>query len=177
MPHGSMGPHDRGRWSLPGECQPQHTDRMFVRSYMEVDRPFEEVRTILLDRPDRWLPGLATEAGERGALLLAEVGFGGDRTRVATRSPSSCERPWSSRPGWFYRWNGGRCWLGTPSPSWRAISRSHRWGRTEPRCRSARGTGHRSVSWGRPWTGPSSIGWPRRRSRTSSTAWGPRSAP
>jgi hypothetical protein len=55
---------------------------MFVRSYTEVDQPFEDLRPILLDRPDRWLPGLATDAGERGELLLAEVGFGSERKRV-----------------------------------------------------------------------------------------------
>jgi len=57
---------------------------MFVRSYTEVDRTYDEVRQALLDRADRWLPGVATDAGRRGELLLAEVGFGGEHARVET---------------------------------------------------------------------------------------------
>ena len=49
---------------------------MFVRYYVEVDRPFEDVRSILLNGPERWVPGLATESSRRAELLLAEVGFG-----------------------------------------------------------------------------------------------------
>lgn len=58
---------------------------MFVRYYAEVDRPFEELRSVMLDGPERWLPGLATDASHRSELLLAEVGFGRESTRVEKR--------------------------------------------------------------------------------------------
>lgn len=54
---------------------------MFVRYYVELARPFEEVEGRLVDAPERWIPGLLREAEQRGGRLLAEVGFplGADR--------------------------------------------------------------------------------------------------
>jgi hypothetical protein len=48
---------------------------MFVRYYLELPRPFEEVEAALLNSPEDWVPGLAAEAEARGEQLLAEVGF------------------------------------------------------------------------------------------------------
>jgi hypothetical protein len=48
---------------------------MFVRYFLDLDYPFEEVESALLAEPAAWVPGMAREAGELGELLLAEVGF------------------------------------------------------------------------------------------------------
>jgi hypothetical protein len=70
---------------------------MFVRYYMELDLPFEDVETRLLATPDRWVPGILREAEDRGGLLLAEVGFplGGER-RVAKQVEISLGEPYRS---------------------------------------------------------------------------------
>jgi hypothetical protein len=57
--------------------------RMFVRYYVELAMPFAEAESRLLDAPDRWLPGILEEAEDRGARLLADVGFSlGEDRRV-----------------------------------------------------------------------------------------------
>ena len=56
--------------------------RMFIRYFVEVDRPFDEVEVTLLDDPQTWIPGLASKAGALSDSLLAEVGFGTNGTRV-----------------------------------------------------------------------------------------------
>jgi hypothetical protein len=48
---------------------------MFLRYYLDLPFPFEEVEPRLLERPGSWLPGLARDAEDRGERLLAEVGF------------------------------------------------------------------------------------------------------
>jgi hypothetical protein len=48
---------------------------MFVRYYVDLAAPFGAVEDRLLDEPDRWLPGLLEDADDRGARLLADVGF------------------------------------------------------------------------------------------------------
>ena len=48
---------------------------MFVRYFLELDDPFEEVEAALLAEPATWLPGMARAAGELGERLLVEVGF------------------------------------------------------------------------------------------------------
>lgn len=48
---------------------------MFVRYYLELPLPFEDVERALLAEPDAWVPGLARDAERRGERLLAEVGF------------------------------------------------------------------------------------------------------
>jgi hypothetical protein len=55
---------------------------MFIRYFAEIDHPFDSVEVVLLDDPQRWIPGLATKAGELSDALLAEVGFGANGTRV-----------------------------------------------------------------------------------------------
>jgi hypothetical protein len=49
---------------------------MFIRYFVEVNRPFDEVEAELLRAPAEWIPDLAGEAEARGEGLLAEVGFG-----------------------------------------------------------------------------------------------------
>ena len=48
---------------------------MFIRYYLELQLPFDEVERALLADPASWLPGMATEAEDRGERLLVEVGF------------------------------------------------------------------------------------------------------
>jgi hypothetical protein len=48
---------------------------MFIRYYLELPLPFAEVERALLADPGSWLPGLASEAEERGERLFVEVGF------------------------------------------------------------------------------------------------------
>lgn len=57
-------------------------DRMFVRYFLELPRPLEQVEGALLSSPEDWVPGLATAAEARGQLLLAEVGFGAEGRRL-----------------------------------------------------------------------------------------------
>ncbi len=49
--------------------------RMFVRYYLDLPIPFEEVERRLLEDPEQWVPGLALDAEARGSRLLVEVGF------------------------------------------------------------------------------------------------------
>jgi len=55
---------------------------MFVRYYLELPLPFEEVEEAILRSPPDWIPGVAREAEARGELLLAEVGVGSPGHRV-----------------------------------------------------------------------------------------------
>jgi hypothetical protein len=55
---------------------------MFLRYFVEIPTTFEELERRLLDRPEEWIPGLATLADARGQELLAEVGFGPPHLRV-----------------------------------------------------------------------------------------------
>jgi len=55
---------------------------MFIRYFVEIDHPYEVVEATLLDDPQRWIPGLASKAGALSDALLAEVGFGSEKTRV-----------------------------------------------------------------------------------------------
>lgn len=54
---------------------------MFARYFVEIAMDPAGVEAALLDDPQAWLPGLASEANQRGDHLLAEVGFG-QRVRV-----------------------------------------------------------------------------------------------
>jgi hypothetical protein len=49
--------------------------RMFVRYFADLAAPFDEVEARLLDAPQGWLPGILEGAEDRGARLLADVGF------------------------------------------------------------------------------------------------------
>jgi hypothetical protein len=59
-----------------------HAAWMFIRYFVEIDHPYEVVEATLLDDPQRWIPGLASKAGALSDALLAEVGFGSEKTRV-----------------------------------------------------------------------------------------------
>jgi hypothetical protein len=48
---------------------------MFIRYYLDLPMPFEDVEAGLLDDPAAWVPGIAEDAESRGERLLAEVGF------------------------------------------------------------------------------------------------------
>ena len=48
---------------------------MFIRYYLELSLPFEDVEEGLLADPQVWLPGVAGEAQDMGEQLLGEVGF------------------------------------------------------------------------------------------------------
>jgi hypothetical protein len=49
---------------------------MFVRYFVELPMPADDVEHALSRDPREWLPGLAEQANFRGDRLLAEVGFG-----------------------------------------------------------------------------------------------------
>jgi len=55
---------------------------MFLRTYVELDLPFEEAEAALLGAPEAWVPGLLRDAEGRGHALLAEVGFAVEERRV-----------------------------------------------------------------------------------------------
>lgn len=52
---------------------------MFIRYYLDIPIPFEEVEAALLAQPEAWVPGLARDAEDRGERLLTEVGFALDQ--------------------------------------------------------------------------------------------------
>ena len=54
---------------------------MFIRYYLELTVPFEDVERALLDEPATWVPGMALDAEAGGQRLLAEVGFDVDASR------------------------------------------------------------------------------------------------
>jgi hypothetical protein len=55
---------------------------MFVRYFLELPRPCDDVEEALLASPEDWVPGLAGQAEVRGQRLLAEVGFGPPTRRL-----------------------------------------------------------------------------------------------
>ena len=82
---------------------------MFLRYYVELDLPSEQVQSALLDSPSSWLPALADTAAERAEPLLAEVGVGPSSLRIARRVtirlgqpvqfPSKLSLPMTWEPG------------------------------------------------------------------------------
>ena len=48
---------------------------MFIRYYLDLAVPFEDVERALLSEPTTWVPGIARDAEAGGQRLLAEVGF------------------------------------------------------------------------------------------------------
>jgi len=54
---------------------------MFIRYYLDLAVPFEDVERALLDEPATWVPGIALDADRGGQRLLAEVGFDVDASR------------------------------------------------------------------------------------------------
>jgi hypothetical protein len=81
---------------------------MFVRYYVEIPLPADQVEGALLDAPAGWLSALAGEADQRGDGLLAEVGVGpfgprlGRKVTVSVgapmRLPSKTLLPFTWRP-------------------------------------------------------------------------------
>jgi len=55
---------------------------MFVRYFVELPLPAEDVEVAVLRDPQSWIPGLAGSAGARGEALMVEVGFGPPGHRV-----------------------------------------------------------------------------------------------
>jgi len=66
---------------------------MFVRYYLELPLPLEEVKETLLQSPQDWVPGLAEDAEARSELLLIDVGFGPSGRRVGKRVQIEVGRP------------------------------------------------------------------------------------
>jgi hypothetical protein len=66
---------------------------MFVRYYVELPLPPDQVEAALLGAPADWLSALAGEAGERGDGLLAEVGVGPLGPRLGRRVAVSVGAP------------------------------------------------------------------------------------
>jgi len=58
---------------------------MFIRYYLDLAVPSEDVERALLDKPAAWVPGIALAAEAGGQRLLAEVGFDVDATRRVDR--------------------------------------------------------------------------------------------
>jgi hypothetical protein len=48
---------------------------MFIRYYLDLEIPFEDVERALVSAPGEWVPGLVRDAGDRADRLLTEVGF------------------------------------------------------------------------------------------------------
>ena len=76
-----MGPFDPAWRSRPSPI----LGRMFVRYFLDLAVPFEDVEASLLDDPERWVPGMLRAAEDRGERLLADVGFSVDRRRIAKK--------------------------------------------------------------------------------------------
>jgi hypothetical protein len=55
---------------------------MFIRYFLDMPLPFEDVDARLLAAPEVWVPGLARHADDGGTHLLARVGFPLDDHRV-----------------------------------------------------------------------------------------------
>jgi hypothetical protein len=54
---------------------------MFIRYFLDLPLPYEDVEAKLLAAPEAWVPGVAREAEDRGEELLSEVGFSFDDDR------------------------------------------------------------------------------------------------
>ena len=65
---------------------------MFARYFVEIAMQPDRVEAALLEDPQAWLPGLATEATRRGDDLLSEVGFG-EKVRVHRRVRIELDEP------------------------------------------------------------------------------------
>ena len=78
MPEGLQ---QQGRSAPAGRCSTFDTRSMFARYFVEIAMDPVDVEAALLDDAQAWLPGLASEANQRGDDLLAEVGFG-EKLRV-----------------------------------------------------------------------------------------------
>jgi hypothetical protein len=66
---------------------------MFVRYFVEIPAPYIDVEAALLDAPERWIPGLARAAGNRGEQLLTDAGFGSAEHRLEREVEISIRKP------------------------------------------------------------------------------------
>jgi hypothetical protein len=83
---------DEGPW---GGCLPALiVTGMFLRYYLEIAAPFEDVEAALLDDPETWVPGLLRDAEDRGQRLLAEIGFVVDARRIDKEVEIEIGRPY-----------------------------------------------------------------------------------
>jgi DNA-binding CsgD family transcriptional regulator len=69
-------PARRGHLAWGEGWRPGTLAAMFIRYFLELPLPAEQVEAVLLGPAARWLEGLATDAGRRGEGLLAEVQVG-----------------------------------------------------------------------------------------------------
>ncbi len=88
---------------------------VFIRYYLELPVPFGEVEHALLANPGSWLPGMASDAEDRGERLLVEVGFevGEDRrverpVRIEIGDPVSVPSTSTTLPIVWTAERGGR---------------------------------------------------------------------
>jgi hypothetical protein len=58
---------------------------MFVRYFIELPDPADQVAAVLFRDPEAWVPGLARQADDGAERLLAEVGFSPAKIRVEKR--------------------------------------------------------------------------------------------
>jgi hypothetical protein len=69
---------------------------MFLRSYVDLDVPFDEAERALLGEPGAWVPGLLRDAEGRGHQLLAEVGFAVEDRRIDREVEIALGEPYRS---------------------------------------------------------------------------------
>lgn len=55
---------------------------MFLRYYLDLAVPFDQVESAMLADPSEWMPGLLRDAENRGERLLTEVGFALDERQI-----------------------------------------------------------------------------------------------
>jgi hypothetical protein len=58
---------------------------LFLRSYVVVARPVEDVEALILAGAKNWLPGIATETNGKAQKLLSELGFDVAKRRISRR--------------------------------------------------------------------------------------------
>jgi hypothetical protein len=59
---------------------------MFVRYYLELARPFDEVESALLSSPETWVPGLALETDGRARVVETQLGIGSEDGPLRTEA-------------------------------------------------------------------------------------------
>ena len=80
---GSKASQAWGPLALPrGNHRPQHLVQVFLRSYVDVARPIEEVEVEMAAGVENWLPDMARGANGAGEKLLSELGFNLGKRRI-----------------------------------------------------------------------------------------------
>lgn len=90
---GSNVPSSAGHPARAAKAHGPYAVRMFVRYYLEVPRPFEEVEAALLASPEMWVPRLARAADDRAEVLMAELGIGPQDGPLRKRAEISIGQP------------------------------------------------------------------------------------